>query len=170
MADAFYRNYSLLKYAAFLFAFVAISSSANAEQFVANTELGLHDRVLVRGEDYIRMCSKAASSVESGKQPEIDGCLLYTEGLRTGYGKATTEVIAKAALLNISKEYDDWERALSSPFYTDLSNEMTRCNLGVSTPSVVVALSQYIQANSLQSDFMASIFFEFLKDEYKECD
>ncbi|MEA3261397.1 hypothetical protein [Alloalcanivorax venustensis] len=170
MVSCFSRNYTFKKCKAFFIAVLAISSSSNAEQFVANVELGLHDRVLVRGEDYIRICSEAASSVESGKQPKIDGCLLYTEGLRTGYGKATTEVIAKAALLNVSKEYDDWEKALSSPFYIALSNEMIRCNLGVSTPSIVVDLSQYIQANRLQSDVMASIFYDFLKDGYKECD
>ncbi|MBL7252586.1 hypothetical protein [Alloalcanivorax marinus] len=146
------------------------SSTLAAEVYVANKKIGLNERVLVRGGDYIRMCSNTVVGIESGELPEIDGCLLYTEGLRTGYGKATTEVITKAALLNISKDHDDWEKALSSDFYQSLKSEMGRCNLGVSTPKTARALSKYIKANGLESDFLASIFFNFLKDRYKECE
>ncbi|MNP23762.1 hypothetical protein D3C76_1164820 [compost metagenome] len=105
----------------------------------------------------------------AGQSPKIDGCLLYTEGLRTGYGKATTEVVMQASLFNTSPAGDDWNAALKSPFYDKLNGTMRRCDLGESTPVMAQKLSAYVQQKDKGADVMASVFFHFLKDEYSKC-
>jgi len=146
-----------------------ITSSVNATQYVDNKNIGLQERVLMRGSDYVEMCSTAVEAMNSKTTPKIDRCMLYTEGLRTGYGKATTEVITQAALFNASTTGDDWEAALGSPFYDKLKATMTRCDLSESTPIMVQKLSSYVEAKGKEADVMASIFYNFLKDQYSEC-
>src|SRR5690606_23964019 len=99
----------------------------------------------------------------------VDGCLLYTEGLRSGYSKATTEVITQAALFNASPAGDNWNAALTSPFYDRLGKEMKRCNQGVSTAQMATELSSYVTQHSKETDVMSSIFYNLLKDNYKGC-
>jgi hypothetical protein len=152
-----------------LLALLVISASANASQYVDHKGVGLQERVLMRGSDYIALCENAASAVKSGEIPDIDGCLLYTEGLRTGYAKATTEVVMQAALFNASPSGDDWEGALNSPFYDKLKSSMTRCEGGESTPAIAQKLSGFIAEKGKQADVMASIYYHFLKEEYPRC-
>lgn len=146
-----------------------ITSSVNATQYVDNKNVELQERVLMRGSDYAEMCSTAVEAVNSKTTPKIDGCMLYTEGLRTGYGKATTEVIMQAALFNASTTGDNWEAALESPFYDKLKAKMSRCDLSESTPIMALKLSYYVETKGKETDVMASIFYNFLKDQYSEC-
>jgi hypothetical protein len=145
------------------------TSSVGAAQYVDNKNIGLQERVLMRGSDYVEMCSKVVEAAKVEAMPKIDDCILYTEGLRTGYGKATTEVVMQAALFNASLTGDDWEAALGSSFYEKLKVTMTRCDLSESTPIMVQKLSSYVETKRKEADVMASIFYGFLKDQYSEC-
>lgn len=150
-------------------ALMIIAGSASANQYVQHDGVGLQDRVLMRGSDYVELCTQAVQAVKAGNSPRIDGCMLYTEGLRTGYGKATTEVVMQGALYHVSEAGDDWEGALNSPFYDKLKATMTRCDLAESTPVMAQKLSAYVQAQGKGADVMASIFYNFLKDNYSGC-
>lgn len=152
-----------------LFALLLISTSASASQYVDYKSVGLQERVLMRGSDYVALCKETTDAVNAGAAPKIDGCMFYTEGLRTGYGKATTEVVTQAALFNASPAGDDWEAALGSPFYDKLKATMARCDAGESTPVMAKKLSAFIAAKGKQADVMASIFFHFLKENYAGC-
>ncbi len=148
---------------------IAAAVPAGATQYVEHQGVGLQERVLMRGSDYVELCAQAVQAVKAGNSPRIDGCMLYTEGLRTGYGKATTEVVMQGALYHVSPAGDDWEGALNSPFYDKLKATMTRCDLAESTPVMAQKLSAYVQAKEKGADVMASIFYNFLKDNYSEC-
>lgn len=148
---------------------MVIASTASAAQYVDNQSIGLQERLLMRGSDYVEMCAIAVNVVMAGQSPKIDGCLLYTEGLRTGYGKATTEVVMQASLFHTSPTGDDWNAALKSPFYDKLNGSMRRCDLGESTPVMAQKLYAYVQQKGKGTDVMASVFFHFLKDEYSSC-
>lgn len=75
----------------------------------------------------------------------------------------------QGALYNVSEAGDDWEGALNSPFYDKLKATMTRCDLAESTPVMAQKLSAYVQAKGKGADVMASIFYNFLKDNYSGC-
>lgn len=152
-----------------VFCLMVIASTASAAQYVDNQSIGLQERVVMRGTEYVQMCATVVDLVTAGQLPRIDGCLLYTEGLRTGYGKATTEVVMQASLFHTSPEGKDWNAALKSPFYGLLDQTMRRCDLGESTPVMVQKLSSYVQQKGKGNDAMASVFFHFLKDEYSRC-
>lgn len=148
---------------------ILITNPAISGQYIDHKGVGLQERVLMRGSDYVDICSQAVEAVKARKTPRIDGCMLYTEGLRTGYGKATTEVVMQVALYNASPTGDDWDAALDSAFYEKLKTKMTRCDLGESTPLMAYKLSAYVQNRGKGADVMASIFYNFLKDQYSEC-
>ena len=155
----------------FIFLIIAflpmISYSA---QFVENKRLGFGQRVLMRGVDFLSMCNGTIDKINNKEKLNVNNCLLYVEGLRSGYGKATTEVLARAALFHVGdgdpKKPENWEKALSSKFYTNLSNAVSHCELSASTASLTKKLYDFIIANNLKKDVLTSIYFHFLEKTY----
>jgi len=157
-----------MKFLILIIALIPIASYS--AQFVENKRLGFGQRVLMRGIDFMSMCDSTVDKINNKEKLNVNNCLLYVEGIRSGYGKATTEVLARAALFHVGdgdpKKVENWEKGLSSKFYTNLSNAVSHCDLLESTASLTKELYDFIIANNLKKDVLPSIYFHFLEKTY----
>lgn len=152
-----------------------IAESNNGRQkysldFVEDQRIGLGKRLQMDGANFVAMCESTVNTININGTLNADNCILYVEGLRTGYGKATTEVLARAALFHVGdgdpKNVDNWNKGLSSKFYSNLSNAVSHCVLMISTSIITKQLYNYIIDNKKQDEPLSSIYFHFLEKEY----
>ena len=124
----------------------------------------------MRGVDFITMCKSTIDALNNDGKLRANNCTLYVEGIRTGYGKATTEVLARAALFHVGdgdyKKVENWEKGLASDFYSNLSSAVSHCVLSVATATITKQLYNYIIENDKQKDPLSSIYFHFLEKAY----
>ena len=152
-----------------------IAASNNDKQeyslnFVEDKRIGLGKRLQMDGANFVAMCKSTVNTINRNGTLKANNCILYVEGLRTGYGKATTEVLARAALFHVGdgdpKNIDNWDKALSSKFYSNLSNAVSHCVLMTSTSIITKQLYNYIIDTNKQDQPLSSIYFHFLEKEY----
>ena len=139
-------------------------------QFVENTNIALGQRILMRGADYLSMCSDTVKKINNKEKLKVNNCLLYVEGIRSGYSKATTEVLTRASFFHVGdgdpKKVENWEKGLASGFYKDLSTAVSHCELTASTASLTKQLYDFINVNNKRNDVLSSIYHNFLEKKY----